>query len=80
MTTIVYWASLEREWMLAKEPEPVAKIFYEKNLHDSKNKNAQLNYCHSFNENLKFFIFIGLIFKLETIVSKLISFEISASI
>ena len=53
MTAIVYWASLEKEWMLAKEPEPVSKIFYEKNLHNSKNKNAQLNYCPSFNENLK---------------------------
>ena len=34
----------------------------------------------SSDENLKFLIFLGVIFKLETIVSKLISFEISASI
>ena len=53
MTITVYWASLEREWMLAKEPESVAKLFYEKDLHDPTNNNAQLNYCPSFNKNLK---------------------------
>ena len=53
MAITVYWASLEREWMLAKEPESVAKLFYEKDMHDTDNLNAQLNYCPSFNKNLK---------------------------
>jgi len=53
MAITVYWASLEKEWMLAKEPESVAKIFYEKDMHDTDNVNAQLNYCPSFNTNLK---------------------------
>jgi hypothetical protein len=53
MTTNVYWACIEPEWMLAQEPESVASIFYKKNLHDSKNGMAMLNHCPSFNKNLK---------------------------
>jgi hypothetical protein len=52
MTITVYWACLEDQWMLAKEPESVSSIFYKKNLHDKNNPESCLNYCPAFNKNL----------------------------
>lgn len=53
MAINVYWASTENEWMRAKEPEPVSKLFYNKKIADTNNPNINLNYCPGFNQNLK---------------------------
>jgi hypothetical protein len=53
MTINVYWACIEKEWMLASPPESVASIFYKKNLIDENNRSSQINYCPAFNDNLK---------------------------
>lgn len=34
MSITVYWTILEKEWMRAKEPQPVLKNLYEKRLHE----------------------------------------------
>jgi len=53
MTINVYWACIEKEWMLASEPDSVASTFYKKDLIDPNNRNSQINYCPAFNDNLK---------------------------
>jgi hypothetical protein len=53
MTINVYWASIEKEWMLARSPESVSSLFYKKNLIDPNNRNSQINYCPAFNNHLK---------------------------
>jgi hypothetical protein len=52
MSIIVYWACLEDQWMLAKEPESVSSIFYKKGLSDKNNPHTSMNYCPAFNKNL----------------------------
>lgn len=53
MTINVYWASAEKEWMLATAPESVASTFYKKDLIDLNNRNSQINFCPAFNDQLK---------------------------
>lgn len=53
MTINVYWASTEKEWMLAQPPESVASTFYKKDLIDINNRNSQINYCPAFNDHLR---------------------------
>jgi hypothetical protein len=53
MTTNVYWACLENEWMLAREPEPVINNFYKNIKIDKNNSKEIINYCPAFNDNLK---------------------------
>lgn len=53
MAITVYWASMEREWLMAEEPQSVASRFYKKGIHDPNNPGTQLNYCPSFNGYLK---------------------------
>jgi hypothetical protein len=50
MTIKIYWANIEKEWMRAKEPESVLKLFSEK--HKNNNINFTLK-CPSFKEHLK---------------------------
>lgn len=52
MAINVYWACVEDQWMLAEEPQTVSSVFYSKNLIDD-NRGSKLNYCPSFNKNLK---------------------------
>lgn len=52
MAINVYWASLEDQWMLAKQPDPVGPLFYKKGLFDKNNPATCLNYCPAFNKNL----------------------------
>jgi hypothetical protein len=53
MSITVYWACLEDQWMLAKEPESVASVFYKKGMYDKNNPGTCLNYCPVFNSNLQ---------------------------
>ena len=54
MSINVYWACLENEWMRAKTPEKVSKRFYEKGIKDINfNSPSAINYCPSFNKELK---------------------------
>jgi hypothetical protein len=53
MAINVYWASTEKEWMLANEPEAISSVFYKKDLTDPNNEYSMVNYCPSFNSNLK---------------------------
>jgi hypothetical protein len=53
MAINVYWASIEKEWMLAKPLDSVASTFYKKDLIDPNNRNSQINYCPAFNNHLK---------------------------
>lgn len=53
MSITVYWASLEDQWMLAKEPDSVTSVFYKKGLSDKNNPNSCMNYCPAFNKNLQ---------------------------
>ena len=53
MSITVYWASTEKEWLLAKEPELVSTLFYNKHKKlSSKNLLQKLNKCPAFNDNL----------------------------
>ena len=66
MTINVYWACLENEWMLAEEPEPVANIFYKKNIeHD-----YDLKKCPAFKDNLKNVFALKSIYDYEFYVSE----------
>lgn len=49
----VYWACLEDQWMLANEPESVSKNFYDRYNFDKNETSSAINYCPSFNLNLK---------------------------
>ena len=53
MSINVYWACVEDEWMLANEPQSVSSVFYKKNLIDENSRASMINYCPSFNKNLK---------------------------
>jgi hypothetical protein len=53
MTINVYWACIEKEWMLATPPDPVASVFYKKDLIEEGNRSSQINHCPAFNDNLK---------------------------
>lgn len=53
MTTTVYWACLEDEWMAAKAPDPVSSTFYKKDLLDSRTEMSSVAPCPGFNSNLK---------------------------
>lgn len=53
MTITIYWACLENEWMLAEPPESVSSKFYKKYNFDNNEPASLINYCPSFNENLK---------------------------
>lgn len=53
MAITVYWACLEDNWMAADEPKSVSEIFYNKNIIDPSNRGSMINYCPSFNKNLK---------------------------
>jgi hypothetical protein len=53
MTITVYWANTEKEWMLAQEPEPVAKIFYNKHKNlSAKDPNQAISRCPAFGDRL----------------------------
>lgn len=52
MTINVYWSCLEKEWLMAEEPQSVAKSFYERGMFNPSTA-ANLNMCPAFNENLK---------------------------
>lgn len=51
--TIVFWACIEDPWMLAEQPEPVSKNFYEKYKFDKSEPSSLINYCPAFNSNLE---------------------------
>jgi hypothetical protein len=53
MAINVYWACIEKEWMLATPPDSVASIFYKKNFINENDRLSQINYCPAFNDNLK---------------------------
>lgn len=53
MTTTVYWACIEDQWMLADEPESVASVFYKKYQFNKNEPESLINYCPTFNNNLK---------------------------
>jgi hypothetical protein len=53
MSITVYWANIEKEWLLAQEPEPVNKNFYNKHKSLSiKNPNQAISKCPAFNNKL----------------------------
>jgi hypothetical protein len=52
MSINVYWACCENQWMLARPPDPVTNLFYEKKLYDKNNPNNQINFCPAFQKNL----------------------------
>ena len=53
MTITVYWACIEDDWMLGEEPDPVASKFYKNYNFDKNEPRSFINYCPSFNGNLK---------------------------
>lgn len=52
MTTNIYWACLEENWMEAEEPTLVRPMFL-KNLDEVNNHNANIGLCPAFNSYLK---------------------------
>jgi hypothetical protein len=68
----VYWACLEKEWMLAKEPENVLKKFYESDFFKNKNvsKDTNMHMCPAFNSSLKNVYAIKSIYDYEFSVNK----------
>jgi hypothetical protein len=53
MTITVYWACLEDQWMLAQQPQSVASKFYQNYSFNNDEPASLINYCPSFNGNLK---------------------------
>lgn len=53
MSINIYWACLEKEWMLAEQPESVPFSFYEKKLFNDKNNFFNLNKCPAFNDRIQ---------------------------
>ena len=54
MSINVYWASLEKEWMLAQEPESIAKSFFSNGWSfDKKEKHTMLVNCPTVTNSLK---------------------------
>jgi hypothetical protein len=53
MSINVYWTCIENQGARAKEPESVAKIFYEKNFYDSNDSLLSINKCPFFNESIE---------------------------
>jgi hypothetical protein len=53
MTITVYWACVEDEWMLATPPDSVESKFYQTYKFDKSEPESLINYCPSFNGNLK---------------------------
>jgi len=54
MTTTVYWACTENEWIKAEKPERVSKRFYDLGIKDNDRDSAlAINHCPFFNESLK---------------------------
>jgi hypothetical protein len=49
----VYWANLEKEWVLAEEPISISKKFYENSRLDRKNPLTAMGSCPAFNNNIK---------------------------
>lgn len=64
MTINIYWACLEDQWMLASQPEPVIDLFHNKNLIGSEPL-SKINYCPSFNANMKNLFALRSIFDYE---------------
>lgn len=53
MTINVYWACTEDQWMLAKQPEPIAPLFYEKQLYENHNLDMNMNACPAFRDHMQ---------------------------
>jgi hypothetical protein len=54
MTTTVYWACIENEWIKAEEPELVSKRFYNLGIKSDKRDSPMgINYCPVFNDSIK---------------------------
>jgi hypothetical protein len=53
MTINVYWASIEKEWFRAKEPEPVSSLFYKGDKFNKDDPGLDMVHCPSFNSHLK---------------------------
>ncbi len=54
MTTTIYWACIEKEWMLAQAPDLVSSLFYRnKGKNKTGNDPSAIQYCPAFNDNLK---------------------------
>jgi hypothetical protein len=52
MTINVYWACAEDQWLMAKAPESVASLFYEKQYYEKTNPDMQMNGCPAFRNHL----------------------------
>jgi hypothetical protein len=53
MSINVYWSCLEEEWLRAKKPESVYKIFTSLNKTDIKEKMTHVNFCPAFKNELQ---------------------------
>jgi len=53
MSINIYWASIEKEYMLATPPEHVMSTFHKKKFIDPDNRNSYIHYCPAFNDNFK---------------------------
>lgn len=53
MTINVYWACAEEQWLMAKSPEPVSTLFYNKQLYEKTNPDMQMVSCPAFRNHLQ---------------------------
>jgi len=52
MSINVYWACLEEEWLRAKKPIPLSKLFYDKKLYINKDSFNGINGCPAVNDDM----------------------------
>ena len=49
----VYWTCIEKEWLRAREPEPLNKIFYNNvKITDPSNSKTHINFCPAFKDEV----------------------------
>jgi hypothetical protein len=53
MSINVYWACLEEEWLRAKKPIPLSKLFYDKKLYINKDSLSGINACPAVNDDMQ---------------------------
>ena len=53
MSINVYWTCIEKEWLRAREPEPLNKIFYNNvKITDPSNSKTNINFCPAFKDEV----------------------------
>ena len=56
MSINVYWASIEKEYMLATPPESVISTFHKKKFIDPDNRDSHIHHCPALLTILKMFL------------------------